>query len=160
MDKKTNFKEFVKNNPSLLKFVKEEKMTWQKFYEMYDLYGENHEVWNEYINKKGTNIFNKVFYGARDFREGMAPIQDYYGWGFIDKTGATMISCQYYNFRWFHEGVAAVKNSSDYWGYIDKEGEIVIPFEYDDAGDFENGKASVKQNGSWFQIYKNNVKVQ
>ena len=52
MNKKTNFKEFVKNNPSLLKFVKEEKMTWQKFYEMYDLYGENHEVWNEYINKK------------------------------------------------------------------------------------------------------------
>lgn len=115
----------------------------------------------EYINKKGTNIFNKVFYGALDFREGMAPIRDYHGvWGFIDKTGATMISCQYYDFRWFHEGVAAVKNSRSAWGYIDKEGEIVIPFEYDDAGDFENGKASVKQNGSWFQIYKNNVKVQ
>ena len=115
----------------------------------------------EYINKKGTNIFNKVFYGALDFREGMAPIKDYYGdWGFIDKTGATMISCQYSDFRWFHEGVAAVKNRSGYWGYIDKEGEIVIPFEYNDAGDFENGKASVKQNGSWFQIYKNNVKVQ
>ena len=52
MDKKNEFKEFVKNNPSLLKFVNNEKMTWQKFYEMYDLYGENSEVWNEYIKPK------------------------------------------------------------------------------------------------------------
>ena len=27
-------------------------MTWQKFYEMYDLYGENNSVWNEYINSE------------------------------------------------------------------------------------------------------------
>jgi len=52
MDKKTSFKEFVKKNPSLLTFVKEEKMTWQKFYEIYDLYGEVDEVWNEYIKKE------------------------------------------------------------------------------------------------------------
>lgn len=52
MDKKTKFKEFVKNNPSLLTFVKEEKMSWQKFYEMYDLYGETNDVWNEYIKKE------------------------------------------------------------------------------------------------------------
>lgn len=56
MDKKTNFKEFVKKNPSLLKFVKEEKMTWQKFYEMYDLYGESNEVWNEYITKEEITV--------------------------------------------------------------------------------------------------------
>lgn len=52
MDKMTNFKEFVKKNPSLLKFVREEKMTWQKFYEIYDLYGESNDIWNEYIKKK------------------------------------------------------------------------------------------------------------
>ncbi|MBE6159975.1 MAG: hypothetical protein E7157_02885 [Lactobacillales bacterium] len=52
MDKKTSFKEFVKKNPSLLTFVKEEKMTWQKFYEMYDLYGESDDIWNEYIKKE------------------------------------------------------------------------------------------------------------
>ena len=39
MNKITQFKEFVKQNPSLLNHVKEEKMTWQKFYEMYDIYG-------------------------------------------------------------------------------------------------------------------------
>ena len=42
MSKLTSFKEFVKNNPSLVKFVKEDKMTWQKFYEMFDLYVSNH----------------------------------------------------------------------------------------------------------------------
>lgn len=52
MDKMTNFKEFVKKNPSLLKFVREEKMTWQKFYEIYDLYGESNDIWNEYIKKE------------------------------------------------------------------------------------------------------------
>ena len=52
MDKMTNFKEFVKKNPSLLKFVREEKMTWQNFYEMYDLYGESNDIWNEYIKKE------------------------------------------------------------------------------------------------------------
>ena len=53
MEKKNNFKEFVKKNPRLLKYVKNGEMTWQKFYEMYDIYGETDEVWKEYIE---TNI--------------------------------------------------------------------------------------------------------
>ena len=52
MDKMTNFKEFVKNNPSLVKFVRNDEMTWQKFYEMYDMYGDSSEVWNDYLNLK------------------------------------------------------------------------------------------------------------
>lgn len=48
----TNFKNFVKENPSLLKYVQKEEMTWQKFYEMYDMYGESNEVWNKYLNKE------------------------------------------------------------------------------------------------------------
>ena len=38
--KKDDFKLLVKKNPELIKFVKNNEMTWQKFYEMYDLYGE------------------------------------------------------------------------------------------------------------------------
>lgn len=51
--KKEEFKSFVKKNPRLLNYVKKNEMTWQKFYEMYDLYGEDESVWNPYI--KGEN---------------------------------------------------------------------------------------------------------
>lgn len=57
-----NFKEFVKKNPILIKYVNNNEVTWQHFYEMYDLYGEENEVWNKYLNeeekqdiKKGSN---------------------------------------------------------------------------------------------------------
>lgn len=49
MDKKEAFKTFVKKNPRLLKYVRSGDMTWQKFYEIYDLYDEKEEVWQEYL---------------------------------------------------------------------------------------------------------------
>ncbi len=51
MTKKEEFKEFVKDNPHLIKFVKNNEMTWQKFYEMFDLYGSENEIWNDYKEK-------------------------------------------------------------------------------------------------------------
>lgn len=48
MSKKEEFKVFVKNNPHLINNVNSGKMTWQKYYELYDLYGEDSNVWNEY----------------------------------------------------------------------------------------------------------------
>lgn len=47
---KENFKAFVKKNTSLVDYVKSGQMTWQGFYEIYDLYGENNEVWEKYRN--------------------------------------------------------------------------------------------------------------
>ena len=49
MNTKEKFKLFVKSHPSLLKYVKSEEMTWQKFYELYDMYGEDESVWKDYI---------------------------------------------------------------------------------------------------------------
>lgn len=54
MAKIDNFKLFVKNNPNLITYVKNNTMSWQKFYELYDLYGEDNNVWNEYLNKDTT----------------------------------------------------------------------------------------------------------
>ena len=55
-----NFKKFVKENPKLVNFVRNGDMTWQKFYELYDLYGPFHDIWNKYFNnneeiKENTN---------------------------------------------------------------------------------------------------------
>ena len=55
--KKDEFKEFARKNPSLINFVNNGDMTWQKFYEMYDLYGEDESVWDPYI--KNSNVLNK-----------------------------------------------------------------------------------------------------
>lgn len=65
---KESFKVFVKNNPSLSNYVINNQMTWQKFYEMYDLYGEKNEIWDKYLNNSKSllgdtslkDIFNIV----------------------------------------------------------------------------------------------------
>ena len=57
--KKDEFKEFVKSNPKLIKYVKNNEMTWQKFYEMYDLYGNDETVWGDYIGIKENKVSEK-----------------------------------------------------------------------------------------------------
>ena len=49
MGKVDEFKEFVKKNPKLLKYVKNGDSSWQKFYEIYDIYGESEEAWKDYL---------------------------------------------------------------------------------------------------------------
>ena len=63
---KEEFKAFVKERPYLIDYVNKGDMTWQKFYELYSLYGESSDVWNKYkkdetINLSGlTDILKKV----------------------------------------------------------------------------------------------------
>ena len=49
MSKKEEFKAFVKLHPELIKFVKSNEMTWQKFYEIYSLSGKENSVWDKYF---------------------------------------------------------------------------------------------------------------
>ena len=56
MSKIEEFKEFVRKNPSLISQVKNNNMTWQQFYEFYDLYGEDKNIWNNYI--RSNNVEN------------------------------------------------------------------------------------------------------
>lgn len=46
------FKGFVKKNPKLTKFIRDGSMSWQKFYELYDIYGENNDVWKPYLEEE------------------------------------------------------------------------------------------------------------
>lgn len=47
-----NFKSFIKKNPNLVTHVRNGNMSWQNFYEIYDLYGEEESVWKEYLTKE------------------------------------------------------------------------------------------------------------
>lgn len=54
-----DFKAFVKKKPYLIKYVKNNESTWQEFYEIYSLYGEDEDVWSKYVdtsdNKDNSN---------------------------------------------------------------------------------------------------------
>lgn len=54
MAKKDEFKAFVRKNPKLINYVKKGEMDWQKFYEIYDLYGEEETAWSSYLTKEET----------------------------------------------------------------------------------------------------------
>ena len=47
---KDSFKKFIYNHPEFIDMVNSNKTTWQKLYELYDLYGEKNEIWNRYKN--------------------------------------------------------------------------------------------------------------
>ncbi len=53
MDDIQAFKEFVKTMPKAASLVHEGKYSWQQLYEMYVLYGENHEIWQQF---KGSDV--------------------------------------------------------------------------------------------------------
>ena len=76
MAKMDDFKSFVKKNPNLINYVKNETMSWQKFYELYDLYGEDENIWEEYlgsssassnkVEKKSTSRFSDILDMAKN----------------------------------------------------------------------------------------------
>ncbi len=66
MSKKEEFKEFMRNKPELIDYIKNKEMTLQSFYELYDVYGEDNAIWDKYdrnniINpSKITNIMKNI----------------------------------------------------------------------------------------------------
>lgn len=60
MEKKEEFKNFVKTKPELIDYVKSGEMTWQKFYEIYDLYGEESKAWESYRSPSPIENVSKI----------------------------------------------------------------------------------------------------
>lgn len=79
-----NFKEFVKDNPILINYVKKGEHTWQEFYELYDLYKDDQNIWDKYLKKEergsnGLNINNFLDYAKKidvnKLQDGITSIQ-------------------------------------------------------------------------------------
>ena len=58
MDKKEKFKEFLRKKPKLINYIKKNDGSIQKLYEIYDIYGENDDVWKEYLSENNFNLNN------------------------------------------------------------------------------------------------------
>lgn len=58
MTKLDNFKKFISNNPDFIDLVKNKTTSWQSLYELYDIYGENDEIWKKYINTSSKDNFS------------------------------------------------------------------------------------------------------
>ena len=59
--KKDSFKEFAKSHPELINYLKNNKdMSWQKLYEIYDIYGEDESIWEPYLKNNNSNITDVI----------------------------------------------------------------------------------------------------
>ena len=60
---KESFISFARVHPELAKEVLRGNASWQQFYEIYEIYGENHSIWNQFMKKDSIdlNSFKDVF---------------------------------------------------------------------------------------------------
>ena len=125
------------------KLIAEDDAKYQR-YEENGLYG---------FKKDGAVVIPAKYNFADSFSEGLARVELYGKWSYIDKSGKEVIQLKYDVVGDFSEGLAAVKLNGK-CGYIDKSGKEVIPLKYDSAYYFSNGQASAILNGEWGYIDK------
>lgn len=53
---KESFKLFAGNHPELADHVLNGEVSWQKLYELFDIYGENNSVWNKFITNTSKEV--------------------------------------------------------------------------------------------------------
>ncbi len=66
MATKEEFKNFAKMHPELVHYIKSGEATWQKFYEIYDIYGENESAWQDYFQRTNPNTNSYNFKSITD----------------------------------------------------------------------------------------------
>ena len=101
-----------------------------------------------FIDKSGVILTSQRYDRAKDFSEGLAPVQIGTQWGFIDKNGNIVINMQFDAAEPFSDGLALIRQN-DLWGYINYAGIIVIPPKYKYAEPFSEELAVV---GDWDDI--------
>ena len=63
------FKQFVRLHPELGNRVMENKTSWQKLYELYDMYGEDSNVWDNYFTNSRSIVSSDTSSKESSFSE-------------------------------------------------------------------------------------------
>lgn len=95
-----------------------------------------------FIDKTGRVITKDHFDDARDFSEGLAPVQFGKLWAFIDRTGAMAIPPRFDDAQPFRSGLSRIRDHGLY-GYADQSGNVVVLPQWTYAEDFSEGFAVV-----------------
>lgn len=64
---KETFKSFARVHPELANSVINGNATWQQLYELYEIYGENNSIWNNYFNN--NSVIDSISNGASTFKD-------------------------------------------------------------------------------------------
>ena len=108
-----------------------------------------------YTSIYGGYEFPLKFTGAREFSEGLAPVQDAGGkWGYIDRTGKMVIAAQFDQAYSFSDGIAGVK-VGDLRGLISPDGSYAADPAFQDFWRHDGGVAPVKTGDLWGVIAPN-----
>lgn len=57
---KETFKSFARLHPELGNYVMSNNASWQKLYELYEIYGDNSSVWNKYFQTDIVSTASKI----------------------------------------------------------------------------------------------------
>lgn len=95
-----------------------------------------------FVDRFGKQVIALEFDSAKNFSEGLAPVQTGRKWGFIDRNGKYAIRPGFDSASPFSNGLALV-SSGDKFGFIDHHGAQVIEPKYSLAGSFSSGRALI-----------------
>ncbi|HXI91000.1 MAG TPA: WG repeat-containing protein, partial [Blastocatellia bacterium] len=95
-----------------------------------------------FIDRTGRLLTTMRYDSAKEFSEGLAPVQVGNKWGYIDKKGQIVIEPKFDKANLFSEGFALVQQGR-LAGFIDRTGSFVIPAQFEYAEDFSDGLAVV-----------------
>lgn len=56
---KESFRSFARRHTELANYVMNGKTNWQKLYELYEIYGENSSIWNDYFSTASVSTNSK-----------------------------------------------------------------------------------------------------
>ena len=82
-----SFKSFVRKKPELIDYVKRREMSWQDFYNLYELYGETSSIWDKYGGTSSVSMKNILSFlrnidkdeiqnGINSLQKGIGYLQD------------------------------------------------------------------------------------